>query len=214
MLCVSNASLIMQIQLSPNQVKQAFVLMCVCGFAWLKGSLNYSAGGARCLRNLKWPFALHVMENTQIWSAGFVFTCTRSHRMKNWCCITYECSFVYMSGRNPPIMWVLSTLSITPLFLSPPPPVLLSFCFSSSWLHAEGFWWRTPTLPHSSSPYRTGPQVLLSSSSACFSLSYTPCRGERRAAPSGHCCPSLCSEYTTEGEFTSPISKTLILHAV
>lgn len=29
MLCVSNASLIMQIQLSPNQVEQAFVWLCV-----------------------------------------------------------------------------------------------------------------------------------------------------------------------------------------
>lgn len=217
MLCVSNASLIMQIQLSPNQVKQAFVLMCVCvraGLHDLRKPKLFSRWG-KVLDESQMALALHVMENTQIWSAGFVFTCTRSHRMRNWCCVTYEFSFVYKSRRNPPMRQLCKCWEHFQLhnscFLTP--PVLLSSCLSSSWLHAEGSWWRTPTMPHSSSPYRTGPQVPLTTSSSRLSLPYAACRGECRAAPSGHHCPSLWSEYNTEGEFTSPIPKILILRA-
>lgn len=66
MLCVSNASLIMQIQLSSNQVRQAFVLMCVrAGLHDLRKPKLFSRWG-KVLEESQMALALHVMENTQI----------------------------------------------------------------------------------------------------------------------------------------------------
>ena len=90
-------------------------------------------------------------------------------------------------------------------------PACLSPCFSSSWYPpVEASQWDTPTMAHSSPPYGTGPQVPLptssSSSSSSSSHAFFPhpsCRGERWAAPPGHHCPTLWSEYIAEGEFSN-----------
>lgn len=103
----------------------------------------------------------------------------------------FLCVLVY---KNPPMGWslLLRRLSIIQLLLSvclfPPLSSILPYaypCFSTSCPLVEACWWGTPAMAHSPPPYGTDPQDPLPSSSPA-SFPHPSCRGERRAAPSGH----------------------------
>lgn len=154
------------------------------------------------LEESRMALALRVMENTQISSAGFVFTQTHTHRMRNWCCVTYEFLFVHRS-RTKTMAPDVSVIKTT--FDNPPLAFCLCLCFSSSGALVEARRWGTPAMAHSPPPKGTGSQVPLPSSSSSSShpaLPHPACRRERREAPSGHHRPALWSKRATQGELS------------